>query len=226
MGFFDFLFGKKKELHDNLSYSSDQIDNIIGKYYSLEQIRQVPMGDVRLQPIDARLVCDSRSQELVAALANTSPDFKKYLPNMDLSSSTEVAKFFHNFYAKTENGYEFGYAIKMGDDAYLGFIFIRTPDDNKLGINFPEWTIDFCLFEPFRGQGIMLKSLSRVLYVLKTIMGVREVYAYVDESNHKCLKLLSYLPFDLQPEILTDPATGNRAKLFCCPLHSINFHRG
>lgn len=225
MGFFDFLFGKKKESQDKVSCTPNQIDNIIGKYFSLEQIRQVPMGEVRLQPIDARLVCDSNSQELVATLAKASPDVKKYLPNMNLSSTSEVAKFFRNFYTKTEFGYGFGYAIKMGDDGYLGFIFVHTPDDNKFGINFPKWTIDFCLFEPFRGHGIMLQSLSRVLYILKSEMGVREVYAYVDESNHNCLKFLSYLPFDLQPEVLTDHATGNRAKLFCCPLHSINFQR-
>lgn len=200
-------------------------ENIIGRYFSLDQINQVPMGQVRLQPIDARLAMDPSSQQVVQVMAKTSPDIKKYLPNLNLSSTDAIGTYFRQYYTKTEYGYEFGYSIKMGDDGYLGFIFIHTPAMNEKAINFPKWSIDFCLFEPFRGKGIMLQALSRVLFILKSEMNVREVYAYVDEDNSNCLRMLSRLPFDLQPQTLTDPNTGHKAKLFCCPLHEINFQR-
>lgn len=238
MGFFDFIFGKKKETASKPSQtvpsnhiaphtkeSSNMPKSILGKYFSLEQLQQVPMGQVRLQPIDARLALDSSSQQTVALMAQISPDIKQYLPNLDLSSANAIGKYFLRHQQMTELGYKFGYAIKMGDDGYMGFIFINTPAINEKAINFPNWTIDFCLFQPFQGQGIMLKSLSRALYILKSIMHVDNVYAYVDEDNSKCLNLLSNLPFDLQPEKLTDPATGKKALLFCCPLHQINFQR-
>lgn len=199
--------------------------NIIGRYFSLDQLRQIPMGQVRLQPLDGRLAMDPSSQQMVAVMAQTTPDIKKYLPNLDLSSAKSIGRYFLNYCSKTELGYEFGYAIKTGDDGYLGFIFVHTPEMNEKVINFPKWSTDFCLFKPFQGQGIMTQTLSRVLYLLKTEMKVSEVYAYVDEENESCLKMLSRLPFDLQPETLTDPITGHKALLFCCPLHEINFQR-
>lgn len=199
--------------------------NIIGKYYSLDQLRQVPMGQVRLQPIDGSLVVNTSAQTLISVMAGATPDIKKYLPNLDLSSAEAVAKYFSVFCMKTEMGYEFGYSIKTGDDGFLGFIFVHTPAQNEIAINFPHWTIDFCIFSPFAGQGIMAQSLVRVLFILKSQMNVNDVFVYVDENNTKCLNLLAKLPFDRQPETLTDPITGHKAILFCCPLHSINFQR-
>lgn len=197
--------------------------NIIGKYYSLDQLRQVPMGQVRLQPIDGSLVVNTSAQTLISVMAKATPDIKKYLPNLDLSSAEAVAKYFSGFCMKTEMGYEFGYSIKTGDDGFLGFIFVHTPAQNEIAINFPHWTIDFCIFSPFAGQGIMAQSLVRVLFILKSQMNVNDVFVYVDEDNTKCLNLLAKLPFDRQPETLTDSTTGHKAILFCCPLHSINF---
>lgn len=247
MGFLDFLFGKKESSNQDkptqpASFSQQRNKtvqstsakaegrisapkNIIGKYFSLDQLRQIPMGQVRLQPLDGRLAMDPSSQQMVAVMAQTTPDIKKYLPNLDLSSAESIGRYFLNYCSKTELGYEFGYAIKTGDDGYLGFIFVHTPEMNEKAINFPKWSIDFCLFKPFQGQGIMTQTLSRVLYLLKSEMNVNEVYAYVDEDNENCLKMLSRLPFDLQPETLTDPNTGHKALLFCCPLHEINFQR-
>ena len=72
----------------------------------------------------------------------------------------------------------------------------------------------------------MRQCLARILFFLKQNLGVKNVYAYVDEDNIDCLNLLSSLPFDLQPEKLTDFKTGRQAKLFRCPLSEINFQRG
>lgn len=197
-------------------------------YYSLDQLRQIQMGEIRLQPIDAGIVFDEKQQQMVYAFAEQSPRIKKYLPNLDLSSPEAIAKYFTLLCKKTEMQLEFGYSIKMnkyGDIGYMGFIFVHTPSLNQMSINFPQWTIDFCLFEMFEGKSFMRTSIIRVLETLKNVMGVKNVFAIVDEDNAKCLKFLENLPFDLQPEVLTDPATGHKAKLYRCPLHQINFQR-
>lgn len=209
--------------------NANVIPNIIGKHYNLEQLRQIQMGSIRLQPIDAGIVFDEQQQNVVQILANASPKIKQYLPNLNLSSPEAVAHFFTRLCKKTELGYEFGYSIKQnnaGDAAYLGFIFIHTPSYNSKSLNFPHWTIDFCLFELYEGNGIMRNSLIRVLDFLKNVLGVSEVYAIVDEYNMQSIKLLQLLPFDCLKQKLSDPGTGNRANLFCCNLTNLNFqHR-
>lgn len=205
-----------------------EIPNIIGCHYSLEDIRQIQMGSIRLQPIDFGLIFNDQALQVIQIFAEQSPRIKKFLPNLDLSSVDNMRKYFANICKKTELGYEFGYAIKMnsaGDNGVIGFIFVHTPSENQFAIGFPEWTIDFCLFEPLEGKGIMKTSIIRVLNVLKSDLNVNAVYAIVDENNTKCIKLLSLLPFDSQKDILVDHATGNRANLFKCDLTTINFQR-
>lgn len=49
----------------------------------------------------------------------------------------------------------------------LGFIFINTPIINKsIGLN--KWTLTFFMLPPMRGKGLMVASLGRILYLLKT----------------------------------------------------------
>lgn len=230
MGLLDY-FKKKKEdkVHTQQQVLSQAIKptipNIIGKYYTLDKIKRIPMGQIYLQPIDTAIIFDSDLQKSIFIMGNISPKIAKFLPNFNISSENDVAQYFINFCKKTETGYEFGYAIKM-NDGILGFIFINTPANNEIAINFSQWTIDFCLFEPFEKQGIMTQCLVRILYFLKIELGVRNIYAIVSQENTDSLNLLSHLPFDLQQESLTNPTTGEKAKLFCCPIHEINFqHR-
>lgn len=196
--------------------------NIIGKYYTLDQIKQIPMGQIYLQPIDAAIIFDSDLQKNISMMAKISPKIAKFLPKFNIVSENDVVQFFTNFCKKTEAGYEFGYTIKI-NNGILGFIFINTPAINRLAIHFPQWTIDFCLFEPFEKQGIMIQCLARILYFLKVELHVKNIYAIVSPENIDSLKLLSHLPFDLQQESLTNPTTGEEAKLFCCPIHEIKF---
>lgn len=224
------FFPKKIESSSTTAKSApSEISNIIGKHYTLDNIRQIQMGSVRLQPIDFGLIFNDQALQVIQIFAEQSPRIKKFLPNLNLSSVDDMRKYFANICKKTELGYEFGYAIKMnsaGDNGVIGFIFVHTPSENQYAIGFPEWTIDFCLFEPLEGKGIMRTSILRVLNVLKYDNHVSDVYAIVDEHNSKCIKLLSHLPFDCQKDILVDHATGNRANLFKCDLTKINFqHR-
>lgn len=197
-----------------------------GKYFTVDQLRQIPMGGLRLQPIDAGLVFDEQQQAVVQVFASRSPRIKKYLPNLDLSSTEAIAKYFTTFCMKTEMGLEFGYSIKMvqhGDVGYLGFIFVHTPALNEVAINFPHWTLDFCIFEGLEGRSFMRGSLIHILKLLKEKMNVPDVFAIVDEDNERCLHLMEKLPFELRPEVLTDPTTGHKAKLFRCDLTAFTF---
>lgn len=197
----------------------------MGVYYTLGQLKTISMGQVRLQPVDAGIACDTDTHMLISVMGNMTPEIARFLPKFDISTPESVAKFFTLLCGKTELGWEFAYAIKTGDSGILGFIFVNTPELNKKAINFPEWSIDFCLFKPFEKQGIMTQSIARLLYFLKTELGVKNVYTIVSRDNTNCLNMLSRLPFDLQPQVLTDPSTGEQAKLLCCPVHEINFQR-
>lgn len=215
---------KKKEDKQTLSYATKpEFRNIIGKYYTLDKIRQIPMGEIYLQPIDAAILFNSDLQEEICAMGNISPKIAKFLPKFNTSSQKTVAQFFTYLCIRTETGYQFGYAIKINDSVILGFIFINTPDFNRITINFSQWTIDFCLFEPFEKQGIMTQCLARILYFLKVKLNVENVYTIVSQDNTDCLNLLSHLPFDLQQESLINPTTSEKAKLFCCPIYEIDF---
>lgn len=225
------FFTTVREQSDNKKPNSDipKIDPtypsaLADKYYSLDQLRQIPMGGLRLQPIDAGIVFDKQQQEIVSLFAQKSPRIKRFLPNLNLSSSEDVEKYFSVFCQKTEMQLEFGYSIKMnkhGDVGYMGFIFVHTPLFNNVAINFPQWTIDFCIFEPLEGKGFMRTPLRHIMLMLKNEMGVKNLFAIVDEDNIQCQNFMKSLPFRMQPETLTDPTTGKKANLFLCPLSQI-----
>lgn len=225
------FFTTVREQGDNKKPTSDipKIDPpypsaLADKYYSLDQLRQIPMGGLRLQPIDAGIVFDKQQQAIVSLFAQKSPRIKRFLPNLNLSSSEDVEKYFSVFCQKTEMQLEFGYSIKMnkhGDVGYMGFIFVHTPLFNNVAINFPQWTIDFCIFEPLEGKGFMRTPLRHIMLMLKNEMGVKNLFAIVDEDNIQCQNFMKSLPFRMQPETLTDPTTGKKANLFLCPLSQI-----
>lgn len=209
-----------KEIRNNLKES-----DVKDKYYSLSQLRQIQMGGLRLQPIDAGIVFEEDQQNVVLAFAAKSPRVKKYLPNLDLSSNEAITKYFSAICQKTEMGLEFGYSIKMnnhGDIGYMGFIFVHTPTLNEVAINFPHWTLDFCLFEGLEGRGFMRGSLITVLSTLKKEMDVKFVYTVISEDNDRCIKLIENLPFYDTGETLTAP-DGSKAKLYCCILKNLSF---
>lgn len=123
------------------------------------------MRQLHLQPIGAELAFEEIPQKAISFFAKNFPDIKTFLPNMDIYSPEAVANYFKNYCMKTELGYEFGYSIKMGATAYLGFIFVHTPSLNELSIGFPKWSLDFCLFKPFENKGIMSQSIAHLLAV-------------------------------------------------------------
>ena len=78
-------------------------------------------------------------------------------------------------------------------------------------------TNDFGILEPLEGKGCMRTPLRHIMLMLKNEMGVKNLFAIVDEDNIQCQNFMKSLPFRMQPETLTDPTTGKKANLFLCP---------
>lgn len=218
------FFPEKSEESAKPKLASSYPSAIKDNYYSLDQLKQIQMGAVRLQPIDAGFIFNTHMHEFVKVFADKSPRIKQFLPNLDLSSSEAMAKYFTIFCQKTEMGMEFGYSIKInkyGDVGVIGMIFVHTPGYNQIAINLLQWTIDFCLFEPFEGKAIMQTSLKNVLVTLRDSMNVKHVFAIVDEGNSKCHNLLAKLNFELLDDTLSDPNSNKKANLYCCSLDEV-----
>lgn len=64
-------------------------NNILGKYYNLEQIKSKQIGNnLLIQPIDCGLVVSELKEiELITTLYKESPNIKKFLPGLDYASS-------------------------------------------------------------------------------------------------------------------------------------------
>lgn len=213
---------RMKEIKNNLKHS-----DIKDKYYSLNQLKQVQMGAVSLHPLDAGIVFSEDQQNVVINLAKRSPRIRKYLPNLDLSTNDAVIKYFSLMCQKTEMGLEFGYSIKLnriGEKGFMGFIFVHTPTLNQASINFPHWTLDFCLFGRLEGKGFMRGCLITVLSILKKEMNVDYVYCIIDEHNYRCLRLMEKLPFMDTGQVLNYP-DGKKANLYCCILKNLSFNK-
>lgn len=234
MGLLDFLFKKNEVKQAQTTTCNNEVKqtkkgayvhNIIGKYYRLEQLQSINMGDIVLRPIDGGLALEEGYHKYLKMMTNLSPNIQRFLPYLNWNSESDIQKFFLKFCNLCELGYKFGYSIHNREGHILGLIFIYTPDYNQNSIHFSKWTMDFLLFSPFEGQGIMPQILGRVLYTLKETFKVEKLYAYTDKQNSRCLKVLNKLPFDLEEDTLRDPQTGNQAMLYSIELSTINFQR-
>jgi hypothetical protein len=200
---------------------------IIGKYFTLEQIRSKTFGDASIIPlIDMRM--DEKIFTYFSSLYKLSPDIKKYMPGMDLSTPKATASFLSGHGLSTHLGLQISYVLCI-EGKPAGFVFVNTPDYNKATVNFPHWSIDFCMFVPFAGNGFMSSFMPHILAMLKDAFKVDELFAIVDTHNSKCLSLLSKFWFedwdDYSGQAFKDPNTGNIAKVLCCNLSTINFRR-
>lgn len=201
------------------------VQNIIGKYYNLEQLQSINMGGIILRPIDGELAMEEYHHTYLKTMMELSPNIQRFLPYLNWNTESDIKNFFLRYCNLCELGYQFGYSIQLAEGHVLGFIFIHTPDFNQNSINFPNWTIDFMILSPFEGKGYMTNIIARVLFTLKEKFGVKKLYAYTDKQNSRCLALLRRLPFDLENNSLTDPQTGKEALLYSINLSTINFQK-
>lgn len=198
--------------------------NVLGKYFTLQALKAIPLGsNFNMRPYDVSQLLEGADITVLKIMIN-SAEIKRYLPNMDLTTEDKVNDFLINTIRKTELGLEFTYAIRM--NAFLaGMIFVKTPEMNKRAIGFQYWTIDFFLFELFVGRGLMNAALGRLLYFLKTSIGVEALYALIDADNKKSLNLIAKLPFDEfdNTGFYTREYLGVAPRVFVCHLDQVNF---
>ena len=200
---------------------------ILGKYFILEQIRSKTFGDASIVPLIDMPMSEDMFKYL-SMLYQLSPDVKHFLSGMDLSTPKETAITLSKNALSTHIGMQISYAMCI-EGKPTGFVFINTPDYNKTTVNFPHWTIDFCMFVPFAGHGFMSSFMPHILAMLKDAFKIDELFAIVDTHNSKCLSLLSKFWFedwvDYGGQTFIDPKTGNIAKVLFCNLSTINFRR-
>lgn len=201
--------------------------NLLGKYYTLEQLETKSFGAASIVPLIDMKINDSIF-EYISIFYNLSPGIKEFLPGFDCSTSEKASSAVSEHALSTHIGMQISYVMCI-DGKPIGFIFVNTPKLNELKINFPNWTIDFCIFGPFEGRGFMKGFLPQLMAILKNDFLIDELFAIVDIHNKRSLSLLTRFPFEEWNEgyggKFINPSTGNTAKVFCCKLSTINFKK-
>ena len=197
--------------------------NVLGKYYNLSDLSSISFGggQFSLCPIDARSLSDDSDQSILDTMCQ-SEGIIKYLPLLDFKSNNgNGEQFLIRIVQKTELGQGFVYAIRK-DQCLAGMIMVDTPMFNKLMTGFEQWTISF--FSIFENLGIMSAALPKVMYLLKTKIKVKELYAAVSQDNDKSMHLLEKLAFDEIDNCGWIEKDGGRApSIFCCDLETLTF---
>lgn len=196
--------------------------NIKDKYFRLTQLKSMAIGDnLSLRPLDAGILFNEHNElSIIPTLAKMSPDIRKYLPGMDIYTEDSAKKYFEKYIIGTELGLKLGYTIRYGTGV-CGFVFVITPDYNKITCGINQWMIDFAMFKIFEGKGLMKTALFQILYFLKYELKINGVFATIDDENKKCINLLS--KFNFQKTTERSVFKDRTASLYECDLSTINF---
>lgn len=233
MGFFDLLNRKKRNSMEQSSHVTNLTDAISSQdekqsvestlthnspIYKLEDLIAMRLGQgLMLAPYDVQRYFElgENDAQLLSMLSDDT--IKRYLSNMDFSTKESTLKFLSNLPILTEKGLSIAYII-TANNMPMGFVFIDTPSINKsIGLN--KWTLTFFMLSPMRGKGLMTASLGRILYLLKTKLGVSEVYATADKTNTVSQKILQALCFESTD--IHDVA--NQGITYVCNLDTLKF---
>lgn len=214
----------KPQQTQNVQPQSNDV-NIIGRYFNLSDLKVISMGtQLSMHPVDAGIIMDG-DLDLLLPMVQLSNRIAKFLPQMNLTSKESATQFFTLLCQKTEWGLEFAYTIRA-NNMILGMVFVNTPFFNKKAIGLEKWTLDFMLFEPFEGKGIMYQAIARMIFFMKNTLNAKEVLCIVDADNTRCLNLMRKLPFDeIDNSKFNDPNSIKKPRVFSCPISEINFQR-
>ena len=125
-------------------------------YYSIDDLDPIVCGrsGIYLEPIAPDFATRDNIINTVPILFKTSINVQKYLPSLDFSSKESIEQFSRVTMLRTTTGLQFTYGIYM-NGIIVGMIFVNTPTFNKTSMGLNEWSLDFFVFAPFEGQGIM-----------------------------------------------------------------------
>lgn len=185
--------------------------------YSLDSIKvmQIAKG-VFLCPYDGYQIMNFAETDEKMLDLLMSDDIKEYLPGLPIFTGTPTSKYLQLLPSKVELGLGIPYAIRIGN-GLAGFVYLDSPLFNRQ-IGLDEWTLDFFLFEVFRGQNIMQRALARLLAAAKMDLNIHKLYASVSKKNTKSIRILESFYF----EYVQDDRSGE-GSFYCCDLDTINF---
>ena len=199
-----------------------------GKYYSIDDLGPIVCGKsgIYLEPIISDFTTKEEILKILPILFKTSTNVHKFLPTLDFSSVKSIEQFSRITMLRTFTGLQFTYGIyQMG--IIVGMIFVNTPAFNKSSMGLNEWTLDFFIFAPFEGQGLMRIALPRLMMFLQKNLGVETFYLLVDEENERCINLIQHFPI-YEVDNCGFMNIENQSKppiIFECPLSTIRFER-
>ena len=199
--------------------------SVLGKSYSLSDLTRIQFGggQFSLCPIDAGSLFDKDNcDKLILETLCQTEEITKNLPLLDFKSSkSDGEQFLTRIVQKTELGLGFVYAIRQGA-GLAGMIMVDTPMFNKLSTGFEHWTISY--FSIFENAGIMSTALPRIMYLLKTKIKVKKLYASVSPNNSKSIHILQKFAFDeIDNSGWNSKDGGSTPRIFCCDLETLNF---
>lgn len=117
---------------------------------------------------------------------------KKFLPEAYVESNDQALNKMYSYQERRMFKVGILMCIATKDKQIpFGYILCNSPLAGYPGTTkrIDDWTIDFWLSEKARGKGVMTASVYNILSYLKK-MEVPRVYAYVDKSNERSIKLL------------------------------------
>lgn len=215
------IFDKNNKSNMEASY-----DNILGDYYSLEELQPIFCGKsgITLSPLGWAQIMDEHYPVLMSTMWSASTNIQQFFPSLDYSTPEKVKAFMISASKVTELGVKFAYVITV-NHIPAGMFILTTPYLNNKEFNYDYWTMDFFLFSMFEGKGIMSVALPWMLQFLQGL-DVADLHLIVDENNTRCLNLLANLPVDeIDNSFWHSSINGRRPKVFSCPLAFIDFQR-
>ena len=167
------------------------------QYYTIDDLEPIVCGrsGIYLEPIGPDFGTKGIVIKTVPLLFKMSSNVQTFLPSLNFGSEEGLKQFSKVTMFRTMAGLQFTYGIYL-NRAITGMIFVNTPAFNKTAMGLNEWTLDFFVFAPFEGQGIMCTALPRMMMFLQKEIGVRTFYLLVDEDNERCINLIQKFPID------------------------------
>lgn len=126
---------------------------------------------------------------------------KKYLPGAYVSGEDEAAKMLLNYQERFFLRNSFLFCVTTRELRPIGYVLCNSPLVTYINADEPinDWTIDFWLNKQYRGKGIATSAVYNTCVYLQK-MSVPQVFAFVNKSNEKSIKLLKNINMNLLEE--------------------------
>jgi RimJ/RimL family protein N-acetyltransferase len=129
-------------------------------------------------------------------------EIRQFLPKHYADTEQLAKKILHEFLDRMIFRAAILFCVALREKkATLGYVMLNSPKAVILEkTNQPaEWTMDFWASKKIRGMGIMYAAIHKCMWYMQK-MQVPFVFAYVDKTNLKTIRLMENLKFTLMGE--------------------------